>query len=117
MGCSKIGTSIAGSGRNYKELLLRLSLGSFLNTTWNSSVICKQQVSNKSVIIGGLIINPCIINTLGGEIRERSRSRAELSSRPPGEHFYLSPFTEIVWKRHDSYPRQVFVCMESEDTE
>lgn len=117
LSCPKIARGIAGSGRNKRGLLLRLSLDSFLNTTWNSGVMYKQQVSNKSLTMGWLLIDPWFINTLGGETKERLRSRVELFLEPPGEHFHSSPFTEIIWKQHDNYPRQMFVCMNSEAVE
>lgn len=79
--------------------------------------MCKQQVSNKSLTMDWLIIDPWIINTAGGENKERSRSRVEHFLRAPREHFHLSLFTEIIWKQHDNYPRQMFVCRKSEDVE
>lgn len=56
----------------------------------------KQQVSSTSVIIDQLTLDLWIINTLGGQGRKRSGSRAELFSRPPREYFHLSPLTEIT---------------------
>lgn len=80
--------------------------------------MCKQQASNKSLIIGWLTLDPWIIYTLGGESEERCRFRAELFSRPPREYFHLSPFTVMIWKQPWQLPqRQMFPCMESEDAE
>lgn len=94
------------------------SLDSFLDTIWNSCVMCKQQASNKSLIIGWLTLDPWIIYTLGGESEERCRFRAELFSRPPREYFHLSPFTVMIWKQPWQLPqRQMFPCMESEGAE
>lgn len=75
--------------------------------------MCKEQVSNKSVIVCQLTLDPCIINLLGRESRERSR--AELILRPPRELFHLSSFIETIWKQPwQLFQRQVFVRMKSE---
>lgn len=84
MGCCKIDKH-CWQWEELQGLLVSLSLV-FLEHNLEY-VICKQQASNKPVIIGRLVINPWIINTLGVENKERLRYRAALFSRPPGELF------------------------------
>lgn len=50
------------------------NIHSFLNTIHNNDVKGKQQVSNKSVFIGQLSLDPWIINTPDRERKEKSMS-------------------------------------------
>lgn len=52
--------------------------------------MCKEQASNKSVIIGQLTFSPWITDILDGESREKSKSRAELFSRLPRELSFIT---------------------------
>lgn len=63
--------AVEGIKRTFAETQ---SLDSFLNTTWNSSVMCKRQVSSKFVFIGQLTFDPWMINTPDGVCRKGSRS-------------------------------------------
>ena len=86
----------------------------FLGHNLKYLVIYKQDASHNSLTTGWQTLDPWIIYTLGRESEERYRFRTELFSRPPREHLYLSPFSEVNWKQLRWLPwRQMFVRLES----